>query len=182
MSDGADVALAETRHWLERVVIGLGLCPFAAAPYRGERILFRACTATSDDKVYAAFVATVDELLSHTPERQETALLVLTRALAGFEDYLEMLGALEHAIEEAGLSGVLQLASFHPDYRFEGVDADDPSNWTNRSPFPVFHLIREAGLAEALASYPDPERIPERNVALLRKIGVKGIRSLLEGT
>jgi hypothetical protein len=89
-----------------------------------------------------------------------------------------MLALAEQAVGEAGLTGVIQLASFHPDYRFAGARADDPANFTNRSPYPMFHLIREDRLEAALASYRHPERIPERNVRRLRALGLEGIRAL----
>ena len=171
---------AATRCWLERFVIGLGLCPFAAEPYREGRVAYRVTTATTDEAVYRDFVETVEDLLSHSPRTQETALLILSRGLSDFEDYLEMLEVLEQALADAGLAGTVQLASFHPDYRFEGVDEDDPANYSNRSPYPMFHLIRERELAAALARYPDPESIPARNVARLRALGVDGIRALLD--
>ena len=110
--------------------------------------------------------------------QQETALLVVTEGLAGFSEYLDLLALAEQAVSEAGLSGVIQLASFHPDYCFAGAPADDPANFTNRSPYPMFHLIREDALEAALASYRHPERIPERNVQRLRALGLEGIRAL----
>lgn len=177
--DEAERARRQTRDWLARFVIGLGLCPFAADPYRQGRIGYVVCEATADDAIYRAFVETVEALLAQPPEQQETALLILSRALADFDDYLEMLDALERGLHEAGLSGVLQLASFHPDYRFEGAPEDDPANYSNRSPYPMFHLIRERELAAALARYPQPETIPVRNVARLRALGLSGIQALL---
>ena len=179
MTGDAERARVQTRDWLARFVIGLGLCPFAAEPYRQGRIAFVVCEATADDAVYRAFVETVEALLAQPPEQQETALLILSRALTDFDDYLQMLDALEHALNEAGLAGVLQLASFHPDYRFEGVPEDDPANYSNRSPYPMFHLIRERGLAAALDRYPQPETIPARNVERLRALGLSRIRALL---
>lgn len=179
MKDEADQVRERTRDWLERFVIGLGLCPFAAEPYRHGRIAYAVCEETADDAIYRAFVETVDALLGQSPQQQETALLIVSRGLTDFDDYLQMLDALEYALDEAGLSGVLQLASFHPDYRFAGVAADDPANYSNRSPYPMFHLIREQQLAEALAGFPDPEAVPGRNMARLRALGPGRIHALL---
>jgi hypothetical protein len=173
-------ALAATRHWLERIVIGLGLCPFAAAPYRAGRIAYRVCEGETPETIYRAFLGTLEELLAADPQAVETVLLIVPRGLAAFADYLDLLGLLEQALAEAGLEGVVQIASFHPDYRFAGAPPDDPANHSNRSPLPMFHLIREDGLAAALAAYPDPERIPQRNVERLRALGVAGIRRLLD--
>jgi hypothetical protein len=181
MTDEIERVRLATRDWLERLVIGLGLCPFAAEPHRHGRIGYVVCGETADDAVYRAFVETVEALLAASPQQQETTLLILSRALAEFDDYLQMLDVLEHALDEAGLAGVLQLASFHPAYRFEGVPADDPANYSNRSPYPMFHLIRERELAAALDRYPDPEKIPLRNVERLRALGVEGIEALLAG-
>jgi hypothetical protein len=169
-----------TRRWLERFVIGLGLCPFAAAPYRLDRIAYPVCDDTSLQNIYDAFLRALEALVLADPQEQETALLILSRGLSDFDDYLDALAVLEQAIEEAGLQGVIQLASFHPDYRFEGAGDDDPANFTNRSPYPMFHLIREDGLAAALESYPEPESIPQRNVRCLRELGIGGIRDLLD--
>ena len=173
-------AVALTRRWLERFVIGLGLCPFAAKPFRLERIAYSVCDATSLEKIYTEFLRALESLVLADPQVQETALLILSRGLSGFDDYLDGLAALEQAISDAGLEGVIQVASFHPDYCFEGVPPDDPANYSNRSPFPMFHLIREAGLAAALESYSEPETIPERNIRCLRQLGVDGIRDLLD--
>ena len=120
------------------------------------------------------------ETLIGLPESQaETSLFVVPAGLEAFETYLDFFAAVETVIPEAGLEGILQLASFHPDYCFEGAEADDPANYTNRSPHPIFHLIREAPLARALENYPDPEAIPDRNIALLRKLGLAEMRRRL---
>ena len=173
--------VAQTQDWLERFVIGLGLCPFAAAPYRQGRITYSVCDADSMEGIYQAFLQSLETFVQADPVEQETALLIVSRGLTEFNDYLDALSLLEQAVAEACLDGVIQLASFHPDYRFEGVPQGDPANYSNRSPLPMFHLIREEGLAEALASYPDPEGIPRRNIRRLRELGVKGIRSILRG-
>ena len=173
--------VVQTRDWLERFVLGLGLCPFAAAPYRQDRIAYSVCDADSVEGVYQAFLQTLEALVLADPAECETALLIVSHGLSEFDDYLDMLSLLEQAVTDAGLDGVVQLASFHPDYRFDGMSEVDPANYTNRSPLPMFHLIREEGLAEALAMYPDPEGIPGRNIRRLRELGVEGIRSILHG-
>ncbi|MGB5638182.1 MAG: DUF1415 domain-containing protein [Sedimenticolaceae bacterium] len=177
---GQGRAIDLTRRWLERFVIGLGLCPFAAKPFRLERIAYRVCDDTSLEDIYRSFLGALEALILADPQEQETALLILSRGLPDFDGYLDGLAMLEQAVEDAGLGGVIQVASFHPDYCFEGVSREDPANFTNRSPLPMFHLIREAGLAAALESYPDPEMIPERNVRRLRELGVRGIRDLID--
>lgn len=173
-------AVAVTQHWLKRFVIRLNLCPFAAAPFRNDRIAYPVCREVSLEEIYPVFLRALEALVLSDPREMETALLILTRGLSDFDDYLDALSTLEQAVSDAGLDGVIQLASFHPDYCFEGVSEDDPANFTNRSPFPMIHLIREDGLDAALASYPWPESIPERNIRFLRDLGVSGIRDLLE--
>jgi hypothetical protein len=178
----ADIAIETTRQWLERLVIGENLCPFAAGPYRAGQVLFRVCDAEDLDRVYVAFLQLLQELVDDAGERWETALLILPRALPAFDDYLDALAILEQAIVEAGLEGEFQVASFHPRYCFDGVDVDDPANYSNRSPLPLFHLIRERELAAVLAGVDHPERIPQRNIEHLRRLGVDGIRRVLAGT
>lgn len=174
-------AIARTRDWLERFVIGLSLCPFAAAPYRAGRVVYALSEGGSADVIYRDFLRALHDFVLADPVQQETALLIIEQGLESFDAYLDMLAMLEQALLAAGLEGVLQLASFHPDYLFDGVSADDPANYTNRSPYPMFHLIREDGLAAALQRYPDPEAIPRRNIERLRGLGLDGIRALLAG-
>lgn len=177
-SDDAGVVLS-TRRWVKDFVIGLGLCPFAAVPFRAERILYTVCDEEGLDPIYRAGLQAVHDLVLADPAEQETALVILSRGLIDFDDYLDALGMLEEALSEAGLDGVIQVASFHPAYRFDGVAADDPANFSNRSPYPMFHLIREEGLAAALDACSEPESIPERNVRVLRELGIERIRELL---
>lgn len=170
-SDCAQV-LAATRRWLEQMVVGEGLCPFAGQPLRGGRVRMVCSAATDADDIYRDFLVELETFLSLDPAEDETGLFVLANGLGDFDDYLDMLGVIEAAIAQTGLAGTIQIASFHPDYRFEGTEPDDPTNYTNRAPWPVFHLIREAGLEKALASFPNPEAIPARNMARMREIGL----------
>jgi hypothetical protein len=171
-------AIARIRRWLSDVVIGLGLCPFAAAPYRADRILYRVVGEADADAVYRGFLLALQELVEDGGRRWDTGLVITPAALADFDDYLDLLAVLEDALVDAGLEGEFQVASFHPHYRFEGAVADDPANATNRSPYPLFHLIREAQLAEVLAGFPDPDAIPARNVARLRAMDPAALRRL----
>jgi len=175
----APQVLEETRCWVERVVVGLNLCPFAAAPMKGGRIRYVVCPESETEGIYRALLQEMETLIGLSESEAETCLFVVPQGLAGFEAYLDLFEIAETALAEAGLEGILQLASFHPDYCFEGSGEDDPANYTNRSPHPMFHLIREAPLARALQHYPDPEGIPERNVALLRELGLAEMRERL---
>jgi hypothetical protein len=174
-----DQAVAATRRWVEVFVVGEGLCPFAEAPFRADRILYCASMAPDLDGVYQDFLRLLQAVFDDGGERWETALLIAPVALHDFDDYLDALAVIEAAVDEAGLAGEFQVASFHPAYRFDGVDAEDPANYSNRSPFPMFHLIREAGLSRALDGVAQPERIPQRNVRHLRALGLEGIRRRL---
>jgi uncharacterized protein len=168
-----------TRRWVERVVVGLNLCPFAAVPVRAGRLRYTLCEASHPDAIYLALLQEMETLISLSEAEAESGLLVTPRGLADFGDYLDLFQVAEAAMAQAGLEGILQLASFHPDYCFEGAERDDPANYTNRSPYPMFHLIREEPLARALERYPNPEGIPERNIALLRQLGLEAVREHL---
>lgn len=178
-SNTCEQALAATRDWLQTQVIGEGLCPFAAAPFKDGRVRMVCSNATDPDTVYRDFLTELDTFLALDPQQHETSLFVLSAGLADFNDYLDMLEDLQAALDQLRLTGVVQLASFHPDYLFDGCDDDDPANYTNRAPWPLFHLIREDGLAAALESYPDPEAIPERNMARMRALGLAAVRARL---
>jgi uncharacterized protein len=169
-----------TECWVRSVVVGLNLCPFAAEPLLQGRIRYQVCPEVESEAIYRALLAEMDALL-HLPESEaETSLLILPRGLASFDAYLDLLEVAESALVEVGLEGVLQLASFHPDYCFTDAAQTDPANYTNRSPFPMFHLIREASLEQALAGYPHPEAIPQRNIARLRSLGLSEMQRRLD--
>ncbi|MFP4263668.1 MAG: DUF1415 domain-containing protein [Halomonas sp.] len=161
--------LAATRQWVETFVVARNVCPFAGREVERDSIRYVAVDAQAWEP---ALLALVDECerLDRTPAI-ETTLLVLTPGLEAFDDYLDFLGVAEALLADQGYEGIYQLASFHPDYVFADAEPDDPANFTNRSPFPMLHLLREAGLERALAHYPDPEAIPERNMAALRELG-----------
>ena len=172
-------AVTKTERWLNDWVIALNLCPFAKHPYQQGRVRIAATAAIDSDQVFS-FVLDELELLHRTPASQlETTLVVIEHFLQDFQDYLDFLSLLESVISQSGLEGEIQIASFHPDYCFEGESKQDPANYTNRSPYPMFHLIREASLEKAIAHYPDPENIPGRNIRLLRDMGQEKIRQKL---
>jgi len=161
--------LAATRTWVETFVVARDVCPFAGREVARDTIRYVAVPASDPE---AALLALFDECrhLDETPE-VETTLLVLTEGLEDFDDYLDLLAIAEALLDEQGYEGIYQLASFHPDYVFADAEPEDPANFTNRSPFPMWHLLREEGLERALAHHPDPARIPERNMARMRELG-----------
>lgn len=169
---------AHTRRWIEQFVVGLELCPFAEPVLREGTLRIAVCAETEEAALARAVLGEL-ELLQRVPESEVgTGVLVFSRALADFDQYLDFLGLAEALLEECGLDGVLQIASFHPDYCFDGVPREDVSNTSNQSPYPMLHFIREAALTRALAHYPDPERIPERNIERLRALGAGALAEL----
>jgi uncharacterized protein len=171
-------ALAATREWLEKAVIGLNLCPFAKAVHLKDQIRWVESEATEAEALLADLVHELRVLAAADADAIETTVLVHPRALTDFDDYNDFLDVVDAALEELGLDGELQVASFHPQYRFDGTDDDDVTNFTNRSPFPTLHLLRESSIERALASFPDAAAIFERNQATLRGLGPAGWRAL----
>jgi uncharacterized protein len=174
-----DISLIEkaTRQWLEEVVIGLNLCPFARKELVNNRVRFVVSSADSEEALLAVLQAELLHLDDH-PET-ETTLLVHPDVLADFETYNDFLAVGDGLLELLELDGIFQIASFHPDYRFAGTGADDAENFTNRSPFPMLHLLREASVERAVESHPDPDAIPERNIALMQRLGTAKMRQRL---
>lgn len=172
-------ALGQTRAWVERVIMKYNLCPFARREVEGSSIRY---AEIDSDTLPGALEAICLECqyLDHHPA-VATTLCVLTRGFTDFDHYLELVELANALLQMQGYEGVYQLASFHPDYRFAGAPEEDPANFTNRSPWPTLHLIREESMAEALAEYDNPEAIPERNVAFARKRGAAFFLSLLAG-
>ncbi len=172
--------IAATRLWLERAVIGLNLCPFAKAVQAKGQVRF----VLSDDEAPGALLETLGaELLllrDAPPEDIDTTLIVHPRVLVDFLDYNDFLEQADALVAELGLEGVLQVASFHPDYQFAGTAPDDVENFTNRSPYPTLHLLREDSVARAVEAFPDPDAIVERNVETLRRLGRDGWRALFD--
>jgi uncharacterized protein len=169
-------ALAATRHWLERAVIGLNLCPFARPVLHAGRVRFVESAATSPEALLDDLRQAVSDLCAAPASETETTLLVAPRVLADFLDYNDFLDHADALLEDMGLDGVLQIASFHPQYQFAGTEPDDITNYTNRSPYPTLHLLREDSVARAVASHPDIDAIPEANIAKLRALGLAGWR------
>ncbi|WP_311152252.1 DUF1415 domain-containing protein [Neisseria sicca] len=163
-----------TRQWLEKAVIGLNLCPFAKAPHVKNLVRISVSQARHLD----GFLEDLDrelQLLGDTPaDGLETTLLVHPTLFPDFDTFNQMLDIADAAVVDNGLEGIVQIAPFHPDFQFEGTDSDDISNYTNRSPYPTLHLIREDSIAKAAQAFPDASAIFERNIALLEKMGHEG--------
>jgi hypothetical protein len=156
--------------WIDEVIIGENFCPFAKVPREQGKVHLTVTEATNVDTLLSV-VITQCQLLDTHPNI-ETALIACSYALKDFEDYLDTLDMAQQLLEEMDYVGIYQLASFHPDYRFEGEPADSPSHYTNRAPYPIFHLIREASITTALEFTDNPESIPERNIKHAEQLGV----------
>lgn len=166
--------LAATRHWLTRAVIGLNLCPFAKAVYVREQIRYIVSDADDFETVMTDLEQALRQLADSDPQEIDTTLLILPHALADFADYNDCLHLANRLLKSMRLEGVLQIASFHPNYQFAGNQADDIENYTNRSPYPILHLLREASIDRAVQAFPDAADIYERNEATLLELGHAG--------
>lgn len=180
MSTDDEDPIAATRRWLERAVIGLNLCPFAKSVHVRDRIRYVASEAATTDALLEELAAELAWLAETDPDVVDTTLLVHPHVLGDFDDYNDFLDQADAAVDALGLEGEIQVASFHPDYRFAGTADDDPGNCTNRSPYPMLHLLREASVERAVAAFPDPDAIVERNIETMERLGVAGYWRLLE--
>jgi len=172
-----------TQQWLEAVVIGLNLCPFAAKPNRLKQIRIEICSANEqdadyEDKILQCLQTELERLDAHAPSEIETTLVVIPYALEHFDQYNQFLDYADFLLQRGGWEGIYQIASFHPDYCFADAAPDDDENLTNRSPYPVLHLIREASLEEAIRKYPDTEKIPDINIERVESLTDQEKRAL----
>jgi uncharacterized protein len=170
--------VAATRAWIEKAVIGLGLCPFAAAVHRSERTRYCVSTQRTASGLLDELEDELQALQAADIARCETTLLIHPQVLTDFLDHNDFLDQCDAAIAALGLEGELQVASFHPQYQFAGTQAQDIENFTNRSPYPTLHLLREASIARVTADYPDIDGIGDRNIETLRGLGHEGWRRL----
>jgi hypothetical protein len=178
LSDHAEQTVRSVRHWVETLVVEMNLCPFAKRELVKNRVRFSTTTSTTEEQLLMALQAEL-ELLNSDPS-VETTLLIHAGVLQDFYDYNRFLGYADSLLVGMGLEGIYQIASFHPDYLFGGTQADDAENYTNRSPYPMLHLIREASLERVIADYPDVDQIPLRNIALMNELGQDKLQALLK--
>ena len=178
MSSEAEPIVA-TGRWLERAVIGLNLCPFAKAVVAKDQVRYVLSAATTPDALLEELAYELVRLQQTEPEQVDTTLLIHPQVLTDFLDYNDFLDTADAAVEALELDGEIQVASFHPDYQFADTDYDDVGNCSNRSPYPMLHLLREASVERAVAAFPDPDVIVERNLETLEKLGIEGWRKLL---
>jgi uncharacterized protein len=157
--------------WIDEVVVGLRLCPFAAGPWKAGEVRIAVSAATSPEDAVKHALDEALHLMEVSEDEVGTTLVAFPSALSDFEDLLDAEATLAHILDQAGGAGILQVASFHPDYLFEGEDPDALSHWTNRAPVPILHLLRESQVSQAVDQHPDPDAIPADNVRRLDALG-----------
>ena len=170
----AALAIAETRAWVRRAVIGLNLCPFARVVDAKDQIRYVFSEATDAETLLATLVVELQRLADTDPALVDTTILIHPRVFTDFEEFNDFLELADVAVEDLDLDGVLQVASFHPRFQFADTEPDDVTNATNRSPWPTLHLLREDSVDRAVAAFPEAETIFERNMATLEKLGPAG--------
>lgn len=183
VDDADNVAeITQTRHWVEQIVIGLNLCPFAKAVAVKGQIRYALSSAASVEQLLEDLVAELNHLILVNPNETDTTLLIHPQVLGDFLDYNDFLELADAAVLEMGLEGEIQVASFHPQYQFADSEPDDVANYTNRSPFPTLHLLREASVDKAVAAYADTDQIYLRNIQTLEKLGLAAVRARYAGS
>ena len=175
-----DPIIAATRAWLEKAVIGLNLCPFAKAVYLKNQLRIVVSSAPHLDGLLEDLDRELDFLAAADPDQVDTTLLIHPTLLPDFLDFNDFLQIAEAAVSEHQLEGVIQIASFHPQFQFADTAPDDMQNYTNRAPYPTLHLLREASIDKAVAAFPQAETIYQRNITTLENLGIVGWRSLWE--
>ena len=170
--------IVATKLWLERAVIGLNLCPFAKAVHVKNLISYMVSSATTHEDLLNDMMYALEILAETSAENIDTTLLVHPYVLTDFLDYNDFLDVVDAALEDMGLENVLQVASFHPQYQFAGTQPDDIENYTNRSPYPMMHLLREASVMRGVLAFPEAGKIFDKNIATLRDLGHAGWNDL----
>jgi hypothetical protein len=174
MSDFEKTAIEDTKTWLLEAVVGLNLCPFAKAVVVKDTVRYRVCASSESADLLAMLREELQHLAAADPDKLDTTLLISPNALPDFLDFNDFLAECDDVLIDLALDGVLQVADFHPHYQFGGTDVDDIENFTNRTPYPTLHLLREASIDKAVAAYPDASLIFERNMEILNKLGHDG--------
>lgn len=178
-ANAADIE-AHTRHWLENLVIKSNLCPFASHPYQNGRVRLIVTDSARPEYLLEDLLHELRHLQATPVEELETTLLIHPGTLENFHDYNDFLDLADALLEQEGFEGHIQIASFHPDYQFADTSEHDAENYTNRSPWPMLHLLREASLEKAIAAHNDVDHIPERNIALMQEMGTDALQAGLE--
>lgn len=172
--------ISHTQQWVKGIVIGLGLCPFAGEVYKQGQIRYVVSQASDAETLLEDLNEELDHLLQVPASTTDTTLLIHPLVLEDFLDYWDFLEIVDGLLAEKELEGIIQIASFHPRYQFAGTEPDSPENFSNRSPYPMLHLLREESVDQAVDTHPDPEGIPNRNIAYLNQLGSAHLTSLTD--
>ncbi|MDH5571936.1 MAG: DUF1415 domain-containing protein [Gammaproteobacteria bacterium] len=172
-----ELVIKQTRCWLESFIIKHNICPFAKPVYEREGVHYGITWGINMERILEDLIDECVQLDSD--DKIETSLLIYPDAFISMDDYIDFIALADELLIQQGYEGVYQLASFHPEYQFAETETDDPANFTNRSPYPMLHLIREASLEQALEHYPNPEQIPERNIKFTREQGLEKMQAIL---
>jgi hypothetical protein len=181
MTHPDDRIINETRAWVDRAVIGLNLCPFAKAVQAKQQVRYVVSQATTEEELLTLLCEEMQHLAGADPAVLDTTLVIHPGVLTEFLAFNDFLDVADAALEALGHGGVLQIASFHPQYQFAGTDSDDVTNATNRSPHPTLHLLREASVSRAVAAFPQAQDIYDNNLRTLRALGAEGWAALMAG-
>lgn len=174
------IYIDRTRAWVEHFVVGLSLCPFAQGPFRQDTIRYVLEETREEETLAKTLLQELLFLFESPASSVETTILIHPHVLTDFSKYNDFLGWIEEILPETGLEGIIQVASFHPDYQFGDAPVNDLGNFTNRSPFPMLHLLRESSIAWAVANHPDVAQVPERNKLLMHELGIEGLQRLMD--
>lgn len=180
MTNQDSTYVQEMQEWLVKAVIGLNLCPFAKSVHVKEQIRYTVSEAKTVETLLEDLAKELEHLAETSPDKTDTTLLIHPHVLQDFMDYNEFLDLADRLLEELDLDGELQIASFHPQYQFAGTEVDDITNFTNRSPYPALHLLREDSLDKAVEAFPEAEAIFETNIATMQKLGLDGWKKLFK--
>lgn len=178
MNTPPEIAVRDTRNWLERAVIGLNLCPFAKAVHAKNQVHYAVSPAIRADEVLDDLAAELDALATIDAKVRDTTLLIVPRCLRDFLEFNDLLRRAGRLIRRQGFEGVIQLASFHPEYQFADSEPGDAGNFSNRSPYPTIQLLREASVERAVAAISAPEDIYQANIRTLHELGGEGWKAL----
>jgi hypothetical protein len=168
--------IEKTKNWLEKIVIGLNLCPFAKHPFKSDKIRYVLHKGNDLNVLSETLVAELRLLAKADSVELETTLIIVPDSLFDFEDYLNYVDFSEQILEELELDGVIQVASFHPLYQFDGTKTDDVENYTNRSPYPMLHLLKESSVTWAVDNFPDVDEIPNKNIETMKNLGIEKVK------
>jgi hypothetical protein len=171
-----DVIISQTKSWIKQVVIGLNFCPFAAQSFNDNYINYKILNSSNINLILEEFIRECNRM--DTDEATDTSLLILPTGWKSFNTYLDLLDLAEKLIAKEGLEGIYQIASFHPDFLFAGTTENDASNYTNRSPYPMLHILREDQVEKAVKKHKDIHSIPHANISKANELGVNYFKNL----